>query len=141
MYDASRHREALAWQELDHTSWRHPVLCRLEVDEESSLDDIEELVVGFVAVPVILALHDAESDDGLVHSRERLVVPLVADRINERVELDLLERSEHHVQVSRVRKGRDGGTMVGHRSSVRTDGRVGLGPQRRGRIDARRSEE
>ena len=50
-----------------------------EVDDESTLDHVEELVEVIVLVPVIFALDDAEPDDRVVHLAERLVVPGMGD--------------------------------------------------------------
>ena len=55
MQDAARHDKALSRAEFDRTS--------LQIDDELALNDIEELIVGVVLVPVILAVHHAESDD------------------------------------------------------------------------------
>ena len=45
------------------------------LDEEAAADDVEELVLVVVLVPVILALHGAEAHHGLVHLAQGLVVP------------------------------------------------------------------
>src|SRR5213594_383507 len=42
------------------------LLRRLEVDEETPIEDEEKLVVGVVLVPVILALDHSEADNGVV---------------------------------------------------------------------------
>jgi hypothetical protein len=96
----------------------HTIRRRLEVDQEASFDDVEELVVCIVPVPVILALYHGEPHDGLVHARQRLIVPRVAYGGDERVERDLLQRREEHVEMRGIREhGRRGGLILGHRRS------------------------
>src|SRR4029079_19146030 len=96
MGHALRHREAFTRLKLDHATGCS-VSPRLEVDQEAALDDIEELIVFVVLVPVILPLHDAQSHDGVVHSAEGLVVPLILYRRDERIELDSRERSKQDI--------------------------------------------
>ena len=48
-----------------------------EVDDEVPVEDKEELIVIVVFVPVILALHDPQSNHRVVDLAERLIVPLV----------------------------------------------------------------
>jgi hypothetical protein len=43
-----------------------------------------------VLVPMVLALHDAETDDGIVHLAQRLVVPAVGTRIYQRGDVNQL---------------------------------------------------
>ena len=69
MDDPLGHHEALARRQFHGAA--------LQVDEESPLHHIKELVLVVMLVPVILALQDAEPDDGVVHAAERLVVPAV----------------------------------------------------------------
>src|SRR6266567_4591174 len=88
MHDALRHRETLPRPELD----RPP----LEIDDPSSLDHVEELVLVVVLVPVEFTLHHAEAHDAVVHATERLVVPAVPAAIDE------LERSEQRVEMDGV---------------------------------------
>ena len=67
VHDAFGHDESLA--RLQHDS---PIL---EIDQEKSLDDVEELVEIVVLVPVILSLHDTDSHDRVVDPAQRLVEP------------------------------------------------------------------
>jgi hypothetical protein len=46
-----------------------------EIDEETAFDDVEELVLTLVVVPVIVSLHDAQANDRIVYIAEGLVVP------------------------------------------------------------------
>src|SRR3954469_2280756 len=68
VHDPARHRVALARLE------RHR-LAALDVDHEPAVHDEEELVLVVVLVPVEVALDHAETDDGVVDARERLVEP------------------------------------------------------------------
>ena len=62
--------------------WPGPEVHRavFQVDEEPALDDVEELVLVVVLVPVVLAPDDAEPDDRVVDPAEGLVVPRVGAR-------------------------------------------------------------
>src|SRR5687767_10567542 len=74
MHYAFRDGEPLTGQELDDTAFF------FEVDQQTPVHDVEELVLLVVVVPVELSLHDAEPDDAVVYAAERLVVPLLLDR-------------------------------------------------------------
>ena len=76
MDDALRDNKALSLSKLDASI--------LEIDDETTFEDKEELVVVVVFVPVILALHDAEPNDRIVHLAQRLVVPAVGTRRDQR---------------------------------------------------------
>lgn len=76
MNDALRDHKALSLSKLDASL--------LEVDNETAFKNKEELVVVVVLVPMVLALHDAETDDRIVHLAQRLVVPAVGTRIHQR---------------------------------------------------------
>jgi hypothetical protein len=67
MNDALWHNKALLLSELDTSI--------LEINDETTVKDKEELVVIVVFVPVVFALHDAEANDRIVHLTQRLVVP------------------------------------------------------------------
>jgi hypothetical protein len=56
----------------------------LKVDDKTTLKDKEELVVAIVFVPVIFALHDAKTNDRIIHLAQRLVVPAVRTCGNQR---------------------------------------------------------
>jgi len=85
MHHAFRDRKALPWPQFDSPAF--------QVDLEAPLDDVEELVFLVVLVPVELALEDAEPDDAVIHPAERLVVPRVLTRVDERLDVDELERT------------------------------------------------
>ena len=56
-----------------------------KVNRESSLQHVKEFVVIIVLVPVILSLHDAETNDRVVHLAQLSAVPLanVGQRLSE----------------------------------------------------------
>jgi hypothetical protein len=74
--DTFRDDEALLSIELDTSIFK--------IDDETTLKDKEELVVISVFVPVILTLHYAKSNDRIVHLAQRLVVPAVGTRGDQR---------------------------------------------------------
>jgi len=82
MDDALRDHEALSLGKLDASL--------LEIDNETAFKNKEELVVVVVLVPMVLALHDAETDDRIVHMAQRLVVPAVGTRIYQRGDVNQL---------------------------------------------------
>jgi hypothetical protein len=61
-----------------------------EVDDQLSLNDIEEFVIGIMFVPMIFTLNHAEADNGVVHLTKSLVVPLMAGGIGKRLLIDNL---------------------------------------------------
>jgi hypothetical protein len=63
----------------------------LQINEQLPLYDVEEFVIVGVLVPVILALHDSETNHRVIHLTERLVVPLVRACIRERLLVDNFE--------------------------------------------------
>ncbi len=80
MLHALRHHERLALTQLDATIF--------EVDQKPSADDLEKLVEQIVLVPVVLALHDTEPHDRFVYLTERLVIPGMCVRRDERRDAD-----------------------------------------------------
>jgi hypothetical protein len=76
-----------------------------EIDYESAAQDVEKLIIIVVFVPVVLALHYAEPDDVIVHPAERLIVPLVGDRLCELIDIDQSEGVKLYVVMRRVGKG------------------------------------
>ena len=83
-----RHDEPLARTKRDDATRRHAVRLRFQVNQEASVEHEEELVVVRMLVPMILALHNPNAHDRPVHLDQRLIVPLVADGGDERVERD-----------------------------------------------------
>ncbi len=70
----------------------------IEVDEERTFDNVEELVVVIVLVPVVFALNNTETNHGTIHLAERLVVPLVGAGIRQGPFIDQFERLKRDVQ-------------------------------------------
>ena len=50
----------------------------LQVNQESTLDHIEEFIVSLVFVPMIITFYNPQPHHGLVNLAQRLVVPLVS---------------------------------------------------------------
>src|SRR5439155_18657002 len=73
--------------------------------QESPRYDVEELVLIVVFLPVILALHDTQAHDRLVHPAERLVAPRVRAGRDQRRHVHHLERAEADVEMRVVRVG------------------------------------
>src|SRR5947207_14866332 len=95
MQDPPRYHEALSRAECDRAS--------LEIDDELALYYIEELVVGVVLMPVILALHHAQSDDRVIHLAEGLVIPLELAGVDQRLDVDNGEMRKEDVETRLVR--------------------------------------
>ena len=108
MYDALRDDEPFSRCELHDTLWRDAIRGRFQIDQKASFDDVEELVVISVLMPVILPLHDAKPNDGIIDASKGLVVPRIEYCVDERVERDLLEWREEDVEMRGVRKARQG---------------------------------
>ena len=69
MHDSLRYDKTLLPAKLDASI--------LEVYEEATVEDKEELVVVVVLVPVILTLQDAQPNHRVVDLAQRLVIPAV----------------------------------------------------------------
>src|SRR5205823_7396017 len=67
--DAFGNDESLLWLQINRAI--------LEIDDKVPLQDKEELVVIVIFVPVVLALHNPQANNGVVHLAKRLVVPLI----------------------------------------------------------------
>jgi len=113
--DALGDDEALVRRELDDAA-----AGAVEVDEEAAVDDVEELVVVVVVVLVVLALHDAEPHDRVVHFAERLVEPRVVDGGDDGRDVDELVRTELEIEMGLV-----AGVGVGRRHGAGLPVRIG----------------
>ncbi len=76
--------------------------CKLDrpvfqINDETPLHHIEELVFLIVLVPVELSLHDAEPDDAIIHLAKCLVIPRILARIDECLNVNELKGSVSHV--------------------------------------------
>jgi hypothetical protein len=94
---------------VDHAFRHHEALARLErhrpiteVDEEATFDDIEELVLLIMLMPVLLPLYHPESHNGFVDLTKGLIVPLVSAGVDQRLDIDELLGTELNVEVGRV---------------------------------------
>ena len=101
MPNALRYNEALAWVER-YDPPRSGVRLRFKIDEQLSLDDIEKLVIIRVLMPVIFAFDNAESNDGIIHSHKRLIVPRMTDGTDDVIEGDCLEWGTQDVEMRLV---------------------------------------
>src|SRR5262249_47132045 len=97
---------------VDHAFGDYEALLRrkrdraaLEIDDETTAEHEKEFVVVIVLMPMILALHDAEAYNGIVHLAERLIIPLFGAGLHERRHIDEFERIELNVEICRIRKG------------------------------------
>ncbi len=67
---------------MHHALWNDDSLSRrkldraaLKINQQLAIDYIKKLVILVVLMPVILPLYDPESDHGVIHLAESLVVP------------------------------------------------------------------
>jgi hypothetical protein len=102
MPDSAGDDEALPGEQL------HGVV--VQVYEEATLDDIEELVLIGVCVPMVLALDDAQADHRVVHLTESLVVPPMGTGIDQRLDVYPLQGAILNVEPRFVGIG----SCIGH---------------------------
>jgi hypothetical protein len=74
-----------------------------QIDNKVSLQDKEELVVVVMFVPVVLALHDPEANNGVVHLTQRLIIPLIGAGFHQSRNVHHAKRWKLDVEVSSVR--------------------------------------
>src|SRR5262245_15310132 len=96
MNDALRYDIPMPGREIDGLSF--------EIDDEVPVKDKEELVIVVVLVPVVFALHHAQTDHGVVHLAQRLVVPLVLYLRDQTRDINAAERWKQDVEVCSVWK-------------------------------------
>ena len=95
MLDAFGNDKSLLWLQVNRAIF--------EIDDKVPLQDKEELIVGVMFVPVVLALHDPQTNNGVVHLAERLVVPLIGAGFHQRRNVYHLESWKLDIEVSSVR--------------------------------------
>jgi hypothetical protein len=95
MLDAFGNDKSLLWLQINRAIF--------EIDDEVPLQDKEEFVVVVMFVPVVLALHDSQANNGVVHLAERLVVPLLGAGFHQGWNVHQLERRKLDIEVSGVR--------------------------------------
>ena len=103
----------------------------LQIDEELAGNDVEELVIGVMLMPVILALNDSETNDRFVDAAQSLVVPGEFAVSDERPDVDHLERVVQDVEAGFVGKRGCGHELL-HRYSqaIMADVRLQRQPRR-----------
>lgn len=95
MPDAFGNDKSLLWLQVNRAIF--------EIDDKVPLQDEEELIVGVMFVPVVLALHDPQANNGVVHLAERLVVPLIGAGFHQTRNVHHAERWKLDIEVSSVR--------------------------------------
>jgi len=75
-----------------------------QVDQETTVDDVEKLVQILVGVPMVLALHNAKSHNRIVHTAKCLVIPFVGAGIDELLNVNDLQRLVQNIQIGLVWK-------------------------------------
>src|SRR4029453_15969744 len=91
----------------------------LQLDVELTLQEVEELVLLIVLVPVILPLHHSKADQDIAHPDQSLVVPRLRDGVDEVLNIDRLEGLEERLVMDRVAGQVSGGGLIdglSHRS-------------------------
>src|SRR5437867_3526270 len=98
-----------------HTSGNRECLPRvqlnrpvLQVDQELSLDHVEEFIFLFVLMPMELALDNAQTDHAITHPAQRLVIPTLLACVRERLDVNQFERTEAGIEVDGI------GRLIGH---------------------------
>src|SRR6266699_5033680 len=69
-----------------------------KIDQQLTLDNIKELVVLVVLVPMIFALYDAEPHHRILYLAESLVIPAILARVGESLFVNHLQRFVQDVQ-------------------------------------------
>ena len=95
MRDAFGNDKSLLWLQIDRAI--------LEIDDKVPLQDKEELVVVVMFVPMVLALHDPEANNGVVHLAERLVIPWIITGSHQGRNVHQAESWKLDIEVSGVR--------------------------------------
>src|SRR5581483_8155433 len=98
MHCPFRNNEALPPRKLHSTIF--------QIDQQLALDNVEELVIVIVLMPVIFTLYYAKTNHGVVHLAQGLVIPLILGSIRKRLLIDNLQRSVQNVQPCFIRKSR-----------------------------------
>jgi hypothetical protein len=83
-------------------SWIEFYRLVFEVNEQLAIDDVEELIVGIMLVPVILTLENAKPNDGIIYLAQRLVIPLELASIGESFGIDNFKGFVENIQAGFV---------------------------------------
>jgi hypothetical protein len=95
MPDALGNDKSLLWLQVDRAIF--------EIDDEVPFQDKEELIVVLMFVPVVLALHDPEANNGVVHLAKRLVIPLIGAGFHQGPDVHQVKGRKLDIEVSGVR--------------------------------------
>lgn len=90
MEDALRNYEALARRQLNGAAF--------EVDQQRSFNNVEELIVVIMLVPLVFAFDHSEADYGIVYLTECLVVPRWRSCVGEGLLVDQFEMGAEYVE-------------------------------------------
>jgi len=94
MLDALGNDKSLLWLQSNRAIF--------EIDDEVPFQDKEELVVVVMFVPMVLASHYPQANNGVVHLAERLVIPPVGAGFHQRWYVHQVERRKLYIEVSGV---------------------------------------
>ena len=90
---------------MQHTLRNHESLPRrqfhrpiFQIDEQPPFDNVKELVVRIMLVPVVFAPDHPNPNHGIIHLAKRLVVPRMLCPITERFLINHFERRVKHIQ-------------------------------------------
>ena len=75
-----------------------------EIDQETAVQNEEELIDVLMLVPMVFALNHRHPNDRIVHPAERLVVPFIGAGVSQFLHIDYFKRSVQNVEVSLVRE-------------------------------------
>ena len=95
MLDAFGNDESLLWLQINRAIF--------EIDHKVPLQNKVELIVVVMFVPVVLALHNPEANDGIVHPAERLVIPFIGAGFDQGRNVHHTESWKLDIEVSSVR--------------------------------------
>jgi hypothetical protein len=94
MDDSLGNDKSLSWLERDGLV--------LKVNQQLTVDDVEELIVGIVLVPVILTFKDAKPNHGFIYLAQRLVIPLELASIGKGLGIDNFQGLVENIQAGFV---------------------------------------
>ena len=77
-------------------------ISALQLDVELTLQEIEELILLIVLVPVVLPVHHPKADQDVAYLDQGLVVPRLRDVVDELLNVDGLESLEERLVMDRV---------------------------------------
>ena len=93
MQDASWNGEALVRQEFDGSPF-------LKVNQQAAIDDVKELVLTIMLVPMELAFDDTEPYDAVIDLAQRLVRPALGRFAADLVDVDEIEETKFDARMA-----------------------------------------